>query len=93
VHLPMKIPANRYAQAMLARNLSWADVERHLGELEHQVLLVWGEQDRYLDVGLVTRFKDKIRNLKVEIIRDCGHSAHEEAPEIVNRLIMEFITN
>jgi pimeloyl-ACP methyl ester carboxylesterase len=93
VHLPMRIPTNRYAQALLARNLSWADVERHLGELGHQVLLVWGEQDRYLDVGLVTRFKDKIRNLKVEIIRECGHSAHEEAPEIVNRLIMEFITD
>jgi pimeloyl-ACP methyl ester carboxylesterase len=92
VHLPMRIPANRNAQALLARNLSWANVERHLGELEHKVLLVWGEQDRYLDVGLVSRFKGKIKNLKVEIIRDCGHSAHEEAPEIINRLIMEFIT-
>jgi pimeloyl-ACP methyl ester carboxylesterase len=93
VHLPMRLPANRNAQALLARNLSWANVERHLGELEHQVLLVWGEQDRYLDVGLVSRFKGKIKNLKVEIIRDCGHSAHEEAPDLINRLIMEFLSN
>jgi pimeloyl-ACP methyl ester carboxylesterase len=93
VHLPMRIPANRNAQALLARNLSWAAVERHLGELGHQALLVWGEQDRYLDVGLASRFKRKIKNLKVEIIRDCGHSAHEECPEIVNRLIMEFLVS
>jgi pimeloyl-ACP methyl ester carboxylesterase len=91
VHLPMMIPANRNNQALLARNLSWTDVERHLGELEHQVLLIWGEQDRYLDVGLVSRFKEKIKNLKVEIIKDCGHSAHEEAPEIVNCLITDFL--
>jgi pimeloyl-ACP methyl ester carboxylesterase len=93
VHLPMRLPANRSAQALLARNLSWADVERHLGEIEHKVLLIWGEQDRYLDVGRVSRFKENIRNLKVEIIRDCGHSAHEEEPEIVNRLIMEFLVS
>jgi pimeloyl-ACP methyl ester carboxylesterase len=92
VHLPMEIPANRNAQALLARNLSWADVEGHLGELKHQVLLIWGEQDRYLDVGLTSRFKEKIENLKVEIISECGHSAHEEAPEKVNRLIMEFLS-
>jgi pimeloyl-ACP methyl ester carboxylesterase len=92
VHLPMMIPENRQAQALLARTLSWSDVEKHLGELGHQVLLIWGDQDRYLDVGLVSRFKEKIKNLKVEIISDCGHSAHEEAPETVNRLVMEFIT-
>ncbi len=59
VYLPMRIPANRKAQALLARNLSWANVERHLGKIEHKVLLLWGEQDRYLDVGLVSRFKEK----------------------------------
>jgi pimeloyl-ACP methyl ester carboxylesterase len=92
VHLPMMISANRTAQVSLARTLSWADVERHLGELEHEILLIWGDKDRYLDVGLVKRFKEKIKNLKAEIIRDCGHSAHEEAPETVNRLIVEFIS-
>jgi pimeloyl-ACP methyl ester carboxylesterase len=92
VHLPMRIPENRKAQALLARNLSWSNVERLLGKLEHKILLLWGEQDRYLDVGLVSRFKGKIKNLEVEIIKDCGHSAHEEAPGIVNRFIMDFLT-
>lgn len=91
VHLPMKIPANRRAKALLARNLSWSLIERRLENLDHRVLLIWGEQDLYLDVGLSSRFKEKIRNIRVEIIRDCGHSAHEEAPEKVNRFIIEFL--
>ena len=92
VHLPFRIPANRTTQALIARNLSWTNIERRLGELEHKVLLIWGEQDRYLDVELAGRFREKIKDLEVEIITECGHSAHEEAPERVNRLIMEFIT-
>jgi pimeloyl-ACP methyl ester carboxylesterase len=91
VYLPMKIPANRKAQALLARNLSWSLIERRLDNLNHRVLLLWGEQDLYLDVGLANRFKEKIKNIRVEIIRDCGHSAHEEAPEKVNRFIIEFL--
>ncbi len=91
VLLSLKIPENRKAQASLARNLSWAGVERRLNELDHQVLLIWGEMDRYLDKVMVTRFKERIRNLKVAIIPDCGHSAHEEEPEIVNGLIRDFL--
>ena len=91
VYLPMKIPANRKAQTLLARNLSWSLIEKRLDKLDHRVLLIWGEQDRYLDVGLAKRFKEKIRNIRVEIIRDCGHSAHEEAPDKVNRFIIEFL--
>ena len=91
VHLPMKIPANRKAQTLLARNLSWSFIERRLDNLNHRVLLIWGEQDLYLDVGLSSRFKEKIKNITVEIIKDCGHSAHEEAPEQVNRFITEFL--
>ena len=87
----MKIPANRKAQTLLARNLSWGLIERRLENLNHRVLLIWGEQDLYLDVGLSSRFKEKIKNITVEIIKDCGHSAHEEAPEKVNRFIIEFL--
>jgi pimeloyl-ACP methyl ester carboxylesterase len=39
----------------------------------------------------VKRFEKKIKNLTVEIISNCGHSAHEEAPDIVNGFILEFL--
>lgn len=55
------------------------------------VLLIWGDRDKYLDVRLSGRFKARLSDIQVEIIKDCGHSAHEEQPETVNRLVTEFL--
>ena len=91
VYLPLKSAANRKLQSRLARRLSWRNTEAHLDAITHSVLLIWGEHDGYLDVSLTERFKTRIRNIRVEIINGCGHSVHEEAPEKVNRLIIEFL--
>ena len=91
VYLPLKSAATRKLQSRLARRLSWRNTEAHLDDISHPVLLIWGEHDRYLDVSLAERFKTRIRNIKVEIINGCGHSVHEEAPEKVNKLIIEFL--
>ena len=91
VHLPLKSAANRKLQSRLARRQSWRNTEAHLDAIIHPVLLIWGEHDRYLDVSLAERFKTRIRNIRVEIINGCGHSVHEEAPEKVNKLIIEFL--
>ena len=91
VRLPFRLPANRRAQANVARGLSWKETEQGLGEITHPVLLIWGDHDKYLDVSLSGRFKARIRDIQVEIIEDCGHSAHEEQPETVNRLVSEFL--
>jgi pimeloyl-ACP methyl ester carboxylesterase len=91
VYLPLKSAANRKLQSRLARRLSWRKTEEHLDAIIHPVLLIWGEHDRYLDVRLTERFKHRIRNIRVEIIKGCGHSVHEEAPDKANRLIIEFL--
>jgi len=91
VYLPLKSAANRKLQSRLARRLSWRKTEAHLDAIIHPVLLIWGEHDRYLDVSLTERFKHRMRNIRVEIIKGCGHSVHEEAPDKVNRLIIEFL--
>jgi pimeloyl-ACP methyl ester carboxylesterase len=91
VYLPLKISANRRAQARISRNLSWASVESRLGLLPHQTLLIWGDRDRYLDVRLTERFRSRIKDLRVEIIEDCGHSPHEETPDRVNMLTRRFL--
>ncbi|MCE5275270.1 MAG: alpha/beta fold hydrolase [Deltaproteobacteria bacterium] len=91
VRLPFRLPANRRAQASVARGLSWKETEQGLGEITHPVLLIWGDHDKYLDVSLSGRFKARIRDIQVEIIKNCGHSAHEEQSEKVNRLVAEFL--
>ncbi|HVN70753.1 MAG TPA: alpha/beta hydrolase, partial [Desulfomonilia bacterium] len=66
-------------------------IERDLHRLNHPVLLIWGDRDKYLDVGLTQHFKTRIKDIRIEIIGDCGHSPHEENPDLVNRLMTEFL--
>ncbi len=91
VYLPLCIPSNRKAQALVSRNLSWKGVERSLPALTHRTLLIWGAQDRYLDASLTRRFSERIPGLRVEIIQGCGHSPHEERPGAVVDLLRGFL--
>jgi pimeloyl-ACP methyl ester carboxylesterase len=91
VLLNLGSPGNRKAQARLARNLSWKKTEERLRTLTHPVLLIWGDEDRYLSVNLAEQFQRRIKNIRIEIIRQCGHSPQEEAPDSVNRLVMDFL--
>jgi pimeloyl-ACP methyl ester carboxylesterase len=91
VYLPLTIPANQKAQCMLSRNLSWKAVEEGLPVLSRPAMLIWGAQDRYLDVSLAGRLAGKVRDLRVEILQGCGHSPHEEMPGRVTDLIRNFL--
>ncbi len=55
-------------------------------------LLIWGEEDfalsRELTEGMDPFFPNGIRK---EYIPECGHWAQQEAPQTVNRLLMEFL--
>ncbi|HWR68327.1 MAG TPA: alpha/beta hydrolase, partial [Desulfomonilia bacterium] len=65
--------------------------EEGLPALMHPTMLLWGAQDRYLDVSLTERFGKKISGLRVEIIQGCGHSPHEERPGMVVDLLAGFL--
>lgn len=91
VFLNFRDRKNRNAQARHAGKLSWKQTEAGLRSLPHPVLLIWGQEDRYLPVRLVERFRSRIRNLRIEIIPRSGHAPHEECPETVNRLIADFL--
>ncbi len=91
VYLPLCIPSNRKAQCRISRNLSWKTVEQGLPALTHPTMLIWGDQDSYLDVTLTRRFARKIPGLRVEIIQGCGHSPHEERPRMVVDLLADFL--
>jgi pimeloyl-ACP methyl ester carboxylesterase len=91
VFLNLRSPENRKAQARCARNLSWKKTEERLHTITSPVLLIWGDADRYLPVSLTRRFQEHIKDIRIEIIRQCGHSPHEEAPETVFRLIAGFL--
>jgi pimeloyl-ACP methyl ester carboxylesterase len=55
------------------------------------VLLIWGEQDRYLGVRATEGLGPWVPDLHVERFPDASHWVHAEWPERVNRLMIDFL--
>ena len=56
-------------------------------------LIVWGRDDRIVDVRTAMRFQSDIAGSQVVVIDDAGHSVHEEKPDAVNRAIASFLND
>jgi pimeloyl-ACP methyl ester carboxylesterase len=73
------------------RQFDEAELARLLPEITQQTLVIWGERDRVLPVHVGKRLHAALRHSQFEVLPDCGHLPHEEAPERVNALIKAFL--
>ena len=62
-------------------------------QISAPTLLIWGEDDFALSRKLTENMESLFaRKFKLEIIPDCGHWTQQEAPQTVNRLLLEFLS-
>jgi len=54
-------------------------------------LVLWGERDRIVPVGLGRVLATEIPRSAFLTVQDAGHSVQEEAPDEVNRLVLKFL--
>jgi len=54
-------------------------------------LLIWGEQDIALGIGLTKGLEQWVGDLEIKYIPDSGHWVQQEQPEEVNQYILEFL--
>ena len=54
-------------------------------------LVLWGERDPYLGVGLTEGLERWAPNVRVERIPDASHWLQNDAPELVNARIIDFL--
>jgi pimeloyl-ACP methyl ester carboxylesterase len=54
-------------------------------------LVIWGERDPYLGLRLTQGLERWASNLRVERLAEAGHWVQNEAPERVNRLMIDFL--
>jgi pimeloyl-ACP methyl ester carboxylesterase len=71
---------------------------RHPGDLHAAArpiaaptLLIWGESDPYLGVGMTEDLDRWVPGIRVVRFPDAGHWIHNEAPERVNSLLLGFL--
>jgi pimeloyl-ACP methyl ester carboxylesterase len=82
--------AINYYRAALRRGRTRGPVGRII---EAPVLVIWGDQDRYLGPELAEPERLLVPNVRVERIPDAGHWVHLEQPERVNSLLLDFLSD
>ncbi len=82
------------AQASLARTLDFdvfADVVKRIPELNVKTLILWGQEDKWIPLENGYRFRKEISNSTLVVIPECGHIPQEEHPEVVSKVLLDFI--
>jgi pimeloyl-ACP methyl ester carboxylesterase len=59
--------------------------------IDAPVLVIWGEQDRYLGKELADPPSDLVPNARVERLPDASHWVQNDRPDRVNQLLLDFL--
>jgi pimeloyl-ACP methyl ester carboxylesterase len=79
-----------WMQRALHFDFAIPDVNR-IKSVAAPTLIVWGVNDRIVNVRTATRFRQDIAGSRLIVIDDAGHMVHEEKPDTVNRAIGSFL--
>jgi pimeloyl-ACP methyl ester carboxylesterase len=74
------------------RERDTAEVEPRLGEVEVPVLVVWGEEDAWLDTSQADRLHERLPNSRLRKLRGVGHFVPEDAPEELTQELAAFLS-
>ncbi len=66
-------------------------VKQVLPNLTIPMLLIWGQQDRFVPPKLGSEFAQYNDKLQLLPLEDVGHCPHDENPEQVNQVILDWI--
>jgi pimeloyl-ACP methyl ester carboxylesterase len=86
-------------QAALYRQIAQNDqrytdeVEPLYGEIERPVLVLWGEEDRWLPLEIGEKLHSSIPGSQFRTIPECAHLAQEDATEEVLGHLIEFFSH
>ena len=83
--------ALNYYRALFRR--SWREWSKPIPPITVPTLVIWGERDPYLGLPLLEGLQEWVPDLRVERVPDASHWIQVDAPEKVNRLMIEFLRN
>ena len=66
-------------------------VKTVLPTLTMPMLLIWGQKDKFVPPVLARQFAQYNENLQLHSMEDVGHCPHDERPELVNQVILDWI--
>ena len=66
-------------------------LEKDLPNIKAPALIIWGDQDKIVDISSVPVFEKGLKNHKTVIIKDCGHVPMMEKPQETATHYIDFI--
>ncbi|HMV97014.1 MAG TPA: alpha/beta hydrolase [Anaerolineales bacterium] len=70
---------------------SFFSTYERVGKLQKNTLLIWGKNDTTVPFENSMEILKAIPHAEFHAIEACGHIPHYEKPEIVNKILMEFL--
>jgi pimeloyl-ACP methyl ester carboxylesterase len=93
--IQMQYKGFKYAILSTMRNRmleSFAETYARVGKLKKPTLLIWGKNDATVPFKNSTEILKAIPHSEFHPIENCGHIPHYEKPEIVNKVLLEFLS-
>jgi pimeloyl-ACP methyl ester carboxylesterase len=67
------------------------DLQKRTGRITAPTLVIWGDRDPYLSCQLTRNLERWVSDVRVEHLPNASHWVQNDAPEVVNRLMLEFL--
>lgn len=67
------------------------DLIDEIKNIKQETLILWGKQDKGIDVSSAYKMDELIKNAKLIVYDECGHYPHVEKPKDVARDIVSFL--
>jgi abhydrolase domain-containing protein 6 len=67
-------------------------LEKDLPKIKAPTLILWGENDKIIDVSSVPVFEKGLRNHKTVIIKECGHTPMLEKTQETAEAYLAFVS-
>ena len=91
-YIPYTFHCNLISQWVLERNLDWRVTERLIPQMKTPTLVIWGKQDNLLLPNLyLPRWHQLDSHAQIVEIDHAGHTVHDDQPEQVSQLLLNFL--
>lgn len=88
---PISDGLSREALMYAVQNFDMKHVTDGLREIDHEVLLLWGREDRWHTANNSVFFQGILQNGRYFLIRNAGHIVQEDAPGKLLEVILSYI--
>ena len=87
---PLHAKDGHYAVLQSGRNWDANRIEEDAHLVNHQTLIIWGEEDTVIPIHNGETLYRSILNSRFVVLKNCGHVPQEEKSELFTDLVTEF---